>query len=735
MDKRCLQTCFSFLFLLAITACSGGGASVPNSMTTRSSFGAVTSRIAAPRRQQSVAPGSNIAIDAGSTAAVGAFSADTGYAVSGQSGVTRVGYTIDTSQISNAAPMAVYQTVRYATQLKYTVTGLSANSAYNVRLHFVESYFNTVHARVFDGFVNGNQVFSSFDIFQSAGGSNRAIARVVPAISDATGAITIALVASVNNAALAAIEVSAATSSPTEVIAINSGSTSAQGKWLADADYQTVGWSGIAVVKNSIDTSKVSSPAPQSVYQSQRFAHSLIYTIPSLTPGAVYDVRLHFVESFFSSPGLRLFNITVNGTPVASNYDILKAAGGQNIALANDYAATANANGQVVVELAATVNNASIAGLEVFTGSPGASPSPSPIPSPSASPIGDGALPSTLYQEFSGSSPLLTPIVNLPHSTLSASVEQAAFNMEITGPAGGAFGPTQPFNYQAGAPYYVSSASDEVVTVSCNSIWSGCDADGVKVHVNPQDLVQNGSDQHLMLLDKAYNIEVDCWLALANNGTGGTGAGSGTGDLRPNLTGGILRCGYGGVYTLGTAGLLGNFAGGSYGSSGIAFGPAGGEGVLMPQEMLNGVIHHALWFIMGCANNPMMYPSNTYAQTDKSCDGSTNHPHYGDIFQLNWSTSRIASSSHSVECKAVLTALATYGGYVTDTGDIGTKIDTEQPYVYTSDPGEMEVNGVNPWTKIESDMTSAGDASNGNWNYCLQGLSASDFNLVSLTSP
>ena len=75
------------------------------------------------------------------------------------------------------------------------------------------------------------------------------------------------------------------------------------------------------------------------------------YTISGLTPGANYLVRLHFCETYFTTAGSRVFNVSINGTQVLTNFDIVKASGGENIANIQQFTEAANASGQIVITL------------------------------------------------------------------------------------------------------------------------------------------------------------------------------------------------------------------------------------------------------------------------------------------------------------------------------------------------------------------------------------------------
>lgn len=166
-------------------------------------------------------------------------------------------------------------------------------------------------------------------------------------------------------------------------IKIDAGGGAASGGWVADTDYSWTGWGETAAVNTTIDTSRVTGPAPQAVYQTQRWAPHLVYTIPNLTPASAYTVRLDFVESWFTAAQQRIFNVGINGARVLSNFDIFKTAGGANIASAEQFPATASGIGVIAITLDATVNNATIAGIEVSA----AASTPAPAPTATSTPI------------------------------------------------------------------------------------------------------------------------------------------------------------------------------------------------------------------------------------------------------------------------------------------------------------------------------------------------------------
>jgi hypothetical protein len=150
-------------------------------------------------------------------------------------------------------------------------------------------------------------------------------------------------------------------------VAINSGGP-AVGPFQADVDF-TGG--STASVTTAIDTSAATNPAPQAVYQSERWG-AFTYSMPGLTPGGPYTVRLHFAETVFTSTGQRVFNVSINGTSVLANFDIVATAGAPNKATTQTFTTTADGGGQISVAfIQGPANWPKLSGLEVIAGSSG----------------------------------------------------------------------------------------------------------------------------------------------------------------------------------------------------------------------------------------------------------------------------------------------------------------------------------------------------------------------------
>src|SRR3984885_1156372 len=119
-----------------------------------------------------------------------------------------------------------------------------------------------------------------------------------------------------------------------------------------------------AATTNAITTTGVTNPAPQSVWQHNRYGN-FTYTIPGLTAGASYNVRLDFAEEYWTTAGSRTFNVLINGNQVLTTFDILAAAGGEYKAVAEPFTATANSNGTISSQFVTVKVNAQVNGIEI----------------------------------------------------------------------------------------------------------------------------------------------------------------------------------------------------------------------------------------------------------------------------------------------------------------------------------------------------------------------------------
>jgi hypothetical protein len=173
---------------------------------------------------------------------------------------------------------------------------------------------------------------------------------------------------------------SSAAHAATEIVAINAGgpavSNSGGGNTSFVADEYFSG-GGTDTSANTIVTAGVANAAPAAVYQSER-AGNFTYTIPGLTAGAQYTVLLHFAEFYWTAAGKRVFNVAINGTTVLSNFDIY-ATVGANKALVEQFTATANSSGQIVIAyISGSADQPKASGIEIQQASTSCTTLPSP---------------------------------------------------------------------------------------------------------------------------------------------------------------------------------------------------------------------------------------------------------------------------------------------------------------------------------------------------------------------
>lgn len=280
---------------------------------------------------------------------------------------------------SNAATLAVQQNSCSAVPSAPGTLAASANGSNQVNLTWAASTAGsgcavsyTIYRSTVAGFApsNANQIATTAATTYSD--TSVAAAATYYYIVEATNA---AGASAASNTATATTPVSTCTtncSSP-DAIAISAGGPGA-GYYAADEYFN----GGTASGSNAtININGVTNPAPESVYQNQRFGN-FTYTLPGLTPGTSYVVRLHFDEFYWTKVGQRVFNVSINGTQVLTNFDVFAAAGGQDMAIAEQFAATANAQGQIVLQFVSVKDNAEINGIEIENASAANTPPNAP---------------------------------------------------------------------------------------------------------------------------------------------------------------------------------------------------------------------------------------------------------------------------------------------------------------------------------------------------------------------
>jgi hypothetical protein len=130
-----------------------------------------------------------IAMRAGGPA-YGAWEADIG-ATGNPKGTHIDSANVDTSGVTQPAPVPIYQSSTFGNSFAYTFDGLKAGSPYTVRLHFSDPVATYVGQRIFDVTINGAPAAYRFDVFALAGAKDRAVTRSYGTVANSSGQIVV----------------------------------------------------------------------------------------------------------------------------------------------------------------------------------------------------------------------------------------------------------------------------------------------------------------------------------------------------------------------------------------------------------------------------------------------------------------------------------------------------------------------------------------------------------------
>ncbi|BAY07354.1 malectin domain-containing carbohydrate-binding protein [Calothrix sp. NIES-2098] len=173
-----------------------------------------------------------------------------------------------------------------------------------------------------------------------------------------------------NNLAVAALPVTITDNdggSTTKAIRIDTGAT----KSYTDTKGQV--WSADKYFVGTSDVYSTTEPIGKTdddaVYQTERYGKNLSYQIP--VANGNYAVNLHFAEIYWTNYNQRLFDVSLEGQKVFDNVDIYAKSknafySGNNSALILSAPTQIVTDGILNIDLVASVDNASITGIEVI---------------------------------------------------------------------------------------------------------------------------------------------------------------------------------------------------------------------------------------------------------------------------------------------------------------------------------------------------------------------------------
>jgi len=147
------------------------------------------------------------------------------------------------------------------------------------------------------------------------------------------------------------------------VVAGGPAHTDCQGNvWSADSNFS--GGTAAGISTNAI-TGALPCSTDGALYQAQRYGSPFTYSFA--VPAGSYQVMLKFAETYWTAAGQRVFNVSINGSTVLTNFDIFATAGIGNKAVDKVFNNIAPSGGNITIQLGpASVDNAMVDSIQVI---------------------------------------------------------------------------------------------------------------------------------------------------------------------------------------------------------------------------------------------------------------------------------------------------------------------------------------------------------------------------------
>ncbi|WP_161782606.1 malectin domain-containing carbohydrate-binding protein [Halococcus sediminicola] len=267
----------------------------------------------------------------------------TGDASASSTGTTVGTYSTDES-IADTENDALYQTEQFGGDLSYEVT--MENGTYDVVLHFAETNSTLQEGdRVFNVSVEGQQVYSPLDILAKTD-RYTALNKTVRGVEVTDGTLNISSETLSDNSKFMGFAILPSDGPiPSETITapfgydaggeLLDGTVTINGlDYVASSPAVEMYGDASASSTNTEATTNLFPDPPNSIggteydplYQTESFGGDLSYNVG--VENGTYDVTLYFAETNTGIPeGQRVFNVSVEGTEVFSEFDIATEAG------------------------------------------------------------------------------------------------------------------------------------------------------------------------------------------------------------------------------------------------------------------------------------------------------------------------------------------------------------------------------------------------------------------------
>jgi len=94
------------------------------------------------------------------------------------------------------------------------------------------------------------------------------------------------------------------------------------------------------------------------------------YSFSNLIPGEPITVTMYFMENYWAVNGSRLFDVTLNGNQVLTNFDIFAAAGAKYKAVQKTFTTYVDTNGQINLQFVPSMDNAQCSAILLTQSAP-----------------------------------------------------------------------------------------------------------------------------------------------------------------------------------------------------------------------------------------------------------------------------------------------------------------------------------------------------------------------------
>jgi hypothetical protein len=277
---------------------------------------------------------------------------------------------------------------------------------------------------------------------------------------------------------------------------------------------------------------------------------------------------------------------------------------------------------------------------------------------------GSDSIPGADWRPYADSSPFNQPVTDATVVPNSQSYVNDALQWGTPGNLATATNSTTDY----GHPTFYAQPNDATYTLHATGNWSQS-IQGLQIQIPSDAAPADGADGHMTVIEPD-GWEYDFWQVQS-------------------MSNGVLTF---------TAGGRTMITGNGLGSNATAAGFGNLAGIIRAPELAAGNIDHALFIVLKCTSDNNSFGYGTVDSPGDTSNGSYLYPAdaggsvcpagessvpLGTRFWLDMTDSQIQALNLPSYQTTILTALATYGGYVGDTGGPGFAFEFESSMTYT----------------------------------------------------